>query len=117
MDITETTPGLYEVASESSTKTYFVDVRGKGVDGDPHTCTCTRYAINKNRAGGDGFQGETCKHLREIYGMNGLAGKQPKQVGRKINAKAKEDEEAENEFERIRTAASLESMLKDLENL
>ena len=112
MNITEQTPGLFEVESESSTKTYFVDVRGKGVDGDPHTCTCTRYAINKNRAGGDGYQGETCKHLREVYANRNVAGS----IKRSTVAQKKKEEaqEAADEFERIRVAASLEQMLKDL---
>ncbi len=118
MDITETAAGLYEVVSDTNAnKSYFVDVRGKGVDGDPHTCNCTRYAINKNRAGGDGYQGDTCKHLRGVYDLNGMSGKAPKQVGRKINTKAKEEDDAAAEFERIRVASNLEYMLKDLENL
>lgn len=110
--------GLYEAESDSSAgKLYMVDLRGKGIDGDPHTCTCTRYAINKNRAGGDGYQGETCKHLREAYAAhNGTAASPAKTRTQAKIKKDTEEQEAADEFERIRVAASLQHILSDLES-
>lgn len=55
--------GLYEVQSRSSTaRSYFVQ---DGKEGPWWSCTCPRWAITRNKAGGLGFQG-ACAHVNEI---------------------------------------------------
>ncbi len=63
MDIERLRDDLYEVQSRSSSaRSYFVQ---HGKEGDFWSCTCTRWAITRNRAGGLGNRG-TCAHVIEI---------------------------------------------------
>lgn len=99
-------PNIFRVESASDAdKAYVVDVTGP-----INTCTCTWYAITRNRAGGAGCQGE-CKHLRAVEDYLGSA---------KHNAKVKaaeEKREMATEFERVQITESIKNSLRDLENL
>jgi hypothetical protein len=52
----------FAVGSESSDRNYLV---AWGTEGDFYSCTCTAYAIGRNRAGGLGYPFD-CKHVRAV---------------------------------------------------
>lgn len=54
---------VYEVDSDSSDRAYMVSWGTEG--GDFWVCTCTRYAIDRNKAGGLGNPGN-CKHVKQV---------------------------------------------------
>lgn len=61
MQLTRLGTGVYQVASETSDRTYVVDLNN-----DPPTCSCTHWAIGRNRAVGAGKTIPGCKHTREV---------------------------------------------------
>lgn len=62
MQIKERGKDVFEVGSESSSRVYLVTW---GTEGEFWSCTCTAYAIGRNKAGGMGCK-FVCKHIREI---------------------------------------------------
>lgn len=62
MQIKERGKDVFEVGSETSSRVYLVTW---GTEGEFWSCTCTAYAIGRNKAGGMGCK-FVCKHIREI---------------------------------------------------
>lgn len=62
LSVTKLQEGVYEVPSATSSTIYVVRY---GREGPYWSCTCTRWAITRNRAGGMGNKGE-CKHVRAV---------------------------------------------------
>lgn len=54
-------PTVFQVGSETSDRTYIVDMSG-----DHPTCTCTAWAIARNRAHSAGKPPPGCKHVRQV---------------------------------------------------
>lgn len=99
-------PNIFRVESGSNADTtYIVDMTGPVT-----TCTCTRYAITRNRAGGSGCQGE-CKHLNAVEDYIG-SGHRAEKVRKEQEAAA-----AATEFERVQIAEGIKNVLRDLEGL
>lgn len=61
-------PGLYKVESDSSSKEYIVDLTGA-----VYSCTCTAWAIGRNRAQGKGLPAPACKHIAQVTAHGGKA--------------------------------------------
>jgi hypothetical protein len=64
----EAGPGIYKVQSDSSNKEYIVDLTGA-----VHSCTCTAWAIARNRAVAKGNPAPACKHIRYVISQGGTA--------------------------------------------
>lgn len=94
---------IYRVPSDSDAeKFYIVDLTSK-----IKTCTCTAYAIQRNRAGGAGCQGK-CKHLGYV---EEFLAEEKRDV--KLQAK-KQQAEDEAEFERLQIVEKIKATAADL---
>lgn len=62
MNIEKRGKDTYDVESGTSDRKYVV---AWGVEGDFYSCTCTAYAIGRNRAGGLGMPFD-CKHVKAV---------------------------------------------------
>jgi len=101
--IQRSAPTIFRVPSDSDAeKFYLVDITSR-----IHSCTCTAYAISRNRAGGTGCQGK-CKHLRYVEDFI-----DEERLDVKLQKKQQDADDAE-EFERIRVINSLKATVKDL---
>lgn len=88
---------VFKVGSDNSDKEYFVDLTP-----NKRSCTCTHYAIQRNRAVRDGREVPECKHINSAeYEM--------------LHLDEKEKVSVEEEIEVIRATTMLMQTLKDLE--
>jgi hypothetical protein len=113
--IEKVAPGIYRVPSDSDFgKTYVVDLTGP-----EKSCTCTAYSIDRNKVKAGARQrkpqavthGQSgwCKHLDSaIY-------ESERDEDAQRTLKENEDAKAAEEFERIKTIASLKATMKELE--
>lgn len=87
MSVEHVAGGIYKVGSASTSRVYTVDV-------DESTCTCTNWAIQRNRlvgaaerAGKSGKITYACKHIKEVTGGAGVK----VQTAKKSKEKSKEE--------------------------
>lgn len=95
-------------APGSSAKPYIVDMRDE-------TCTCTAFAINRNKSKTDSRYTAACKHTKAAVEYERL--QPPSEVKKKAAAAKKheaEQEEAAMEFQKIRMR---EQLRRELERL
>lgn len=90
----------WEVQSDSTDKTYTVNLTSS--EGWP-TCTCTAFAINRNRAVGRGQTPKNCKHITSVIALGGSQ-KMAEVKEQKIKEQAK------------KATSALRDMLADLDD-
>jgi hypothetical protein len=106
----EMAPGVYEVASDSDySKTYIVNMTGPFGQ-----CTCTNYAIQKNRQKAKGLPPLDCKHIRSIRNMNPTAFKAQKAAQEAAAEKIRLEAEAEKQAQANKMKAELLKMRNEL---
>lgn len=90
----------WEVQSDSTDKTYTVNLTSS--EGWP-TCTCTAFAINRNRAVGKGLTPKNCKHITSVIALGG-------------SQKFAEVKEQKTKEQAKKATAALRDMLADLDD-
>jgi hypothetical protein len=106
----EMAPGVYEVSSDSdASRTYVVNLTGQHPQ-----CTCTHYAIQRNRQAGKGLPPLPCKHIRSVQRMNPDAFKAQKEAETKARSDAEAAKVAADQAKRQKMAAELAAMRDEL---
>lgn len=102
--------GLFEVPSDSDySRTYVVNLTG-----DYGQCTCTAWAIKRNKNKSRGLPPGDCKHITAVKRMNPAAFAAQKEAEVKAQAKAEAEAKARAEAERKKMGAELAKMRADL---
>jgi hypothetical protein len=102
--------GIFEVPSDSDyNKTYVVNLTGKYPQ-----CTCTAWAINRNRAVRDGVTPKPCKHCKQALNQDPAATKRIAAQKAQAEADAKAAYAAAQTAEKEKMKAEILKMRADL---
>lgn len=111
----EIAPGIYEIPSDSDARrTYVVNLTG------PHgQCTCTHWAIQRNRAQSKGLDPPACKHVRYALANGNSPAWQAKQAEleaerTKLTEQLEAEKKAKEDAKRDKMATELQKMIADM---
>jgi len=115
MNMKEMAPGVYEVASDSDARrTYVVNLTG------PYgQCTCTHWAIQRNRAASKGQDPPACKHVRAAQTNGNSAAWRAKQAEleaerARLEEQLSAEKKAKEDAKRDKMASELQKMIADM---